>query len=200
MPFVLLAWVWSSLPETIPIHWNISGEANGFGSKSNLIMVPILLPLLTYLLMTFLPSLDPKKKVQTNSTKFQNLRLLLIGLMSILSCFIIFTAQGALDSQLTQSSIFMILGILLIVLGNYLPTVQQNYFIGIRTPWSLENEENWTKTNQLGGKLFFACGLLVILFSLLLKGSMLITLTSVVVIGAALVSIIYSFQLYKKTN
>ena len=199
IPFLLLAWIWSSLPEIVPIHWNISGEIDGYGGKSHLILVPIILPLLTYLVLTFLPMIDPKKKVQTNSTKYQNLRLLLIGGMSLLSCVIIYTAQREVDGLISQPMIFVILGLVLIILGNYLPTVRQNYFIGIRTPWSLENEDNWTKTNKLGGKLFFACGVLVVLFSFLLKGPMLVSATTVIVVTSALVSIIYSYKIYRKT-
>ncbi len=200
IPFILLAWIWPSLPEIVPIHWNISGEIDGYGSKSNLIIVPILLPLLTYLIMTLLPTIDPKKKVQTNSTKYQNLRLLLIGAMSILSCVIIYAALSNTDGQLKQPTVFFILGLTLIILGNYIPTVKQNYFIGIRTPWSLKNEDNWTKTNQLGGKLFFATGILVVIFSLLLEGSKLITLTTVLVIASAIASIFYSYKIRKQTS
>ena len=69
LPFIYLAFLWNQLPKTIPVHWNINGEIDRFGDKTELLLLPILLPLLTYFIFLFVPKIDPKNKLNSRSLK-----------------------------------------------------------------------------------------------------------------------------------
>ena len=198
VPFVYLALIWNSLPEVVPIHWDLYGRPNGWGSKAELILIPVLLPLLIYVIMTFAPKFDPKKKIETMGSKFQDLRLILTIFMSALATFIIYTATGTSAPSFNYIAIF--LGLLFAVLGNYFQTIKPNYFIGIRTPWALENEEVWRKTHQLGGKLWFAGGLVIILAGLFLKEEIYIVVFIGITILLVVVPFVYSYREFKKMS
>lgn len=196
IPFLYLAYVWGSLPKKVPMHWNIKGEIDRWGDKQELVLIPILLPLLVYVIFLIVPVIDPKKQLVKMGNKYQSLKLIFTLLMSLLALYIIYTAKEVSFSN--PNFIFVIMGILFIVLGNYFKTIQPNYFIGIKTPWTLENEQIWRKTHLLGGKLWFIGGFVLIITSLVLNNKLafvfFITITSLL----AFVPILYSYILYKK--
>ncbi len=139
IPFVYLMLIWSGLPETVPTHWNLEGEIDNWGSKWTMVMIPFLLPLLTYVIFTIVPKIDPKNKIQSDSGKYQNLKFALTTFMAVLAVFILYSIK---EQSLTNPNYIILgLGFLYIILGNYMKTLKANYFIGIRTPWTLENEK-----------------------------------------------------------
>jgi len=166
IPFIYLATVWQDLPETIAIHFNARGEADGFGSKNTLIYTLLLLIVGVFLLFKIIPYIDPKKRIQQMGDSYQKVQFFVLGLMSAISTFLIYTAAAGGNSN--NSILYAMIGFFFIVLGNYMPTFKPNYFVGIRTPWTLENETNWRKTHRLGGKIFMIAGVIITLFSLLL--------------------------------
>ncbi len=166
IPFIYLATVWKDLPETIAIHFNASGEADGFGSKNTLIYTLLLLILGVFLLFKVIPIIDPKKRIQQMGDSYQKVQFFVLALMSAISTFLIYTAASGGNSN--NSILFAMMGFFFIALGNYMPTFKPNYFVGIRTPWTLESETNWRKTHRLGGKIFMIAGVIITLFSLLL--------------------------------
>jgi uncharacterized membrane protein len=198
VPFVYLAVIWSSLPDVVPVHWDLQGNVNRTGSKFELVLIPVLLPLLMYVIMTFAPSIDPKGKIATMGSKFQALKTILTIFMSALATFIIYTATGSVAPSFNFMAIF--LGLLFTVLGNYFQTIKPNYFIGIRTPWALENEEVWRKTHQFGGKLWFAGGLVIILAGLFLKEETYIVVFIGITILLVVIPFVYSYREFKKIS
>ena len=137
LPFIYLGYIWDLLPETVPTHWNWKGEIDAWGNKKSLILITFLLPGLTYIIFSLVPLIDPKKKIQSMGNKFYNLKFLLVLFMSALAVFIIYSVKA----QSIGNTVFIILaiGVLYMLLGNYMKTIKANYFIGIRTPWTLEN-------------------------------------------------------------
>ncbi len=94
LPFIYLAYIWNDLPEKVPMHWNIKGEIDRYGDKSELILIPILLPLLVYVIFLVVPKIDPKNKLNKMGNKLQTIKFLLTTFMSILALFIIYTAKN----------------------------------------------------------------------------------------------------------
>jgi uncharacterized membrane protein len=92
------------------------------------------------------------------------------------------------------------LGLLFAFLGNIFYSLKPNYFIGIRTPWSLEDEQNWRRTHQLAGKVWFAGGLLIILLSMLLPLQAAIIAFISITLIISIIPIVYSFQIYQRTK
>jgi uncharacterized membrane protein len=152
------AWAWSSAPERVPIHWNLLGEVDGYGSKAfGLLLLPAIAAGL-YALLWFLPRIDPGRANLENSAKaYGAIRL---SLMTFLTALHIVCVRAALGAQINMS-LFMGLsmGVLFVVLGNYLGKLRPNWFAGIRTPWTLSSELSWTKTHRLAGPVFMLMGL-----------------------------------------
>ena len=195
LPFIYLAYIWNELPSKVPMHWNIKGEIDRFGDKTELIIIPFLLPLLVYLIFLVVPKIDPKNKLNKMGGKLQTIKFFLTTFMSILALFIIYTAKN--QSFANPNYIVLIIGILFIILGNYFKTIKPNYFIGIRTPWTLENETVWKKTHKLGGKMWFIGGVLIVILSLILSKSLNFTIFMIITGVITIIPIAYSFLIYK---
>lgn len=195
IPFIYLATIWGELPDSVPIHWNIEGEIDDYGSKGILIAIPFALPMLTYLIFLFTPVIDPKKRLDADNKKYQSLKLLLTGVMSAMALYILYASKTA--ESFGSATITIIFGVLFIILGNYIKTLKPNYFIGIRTPWTLESEDVWRKTHKSASLLWFIGGLLIIALSFLLP----IEINFIVFIGITIIitlaPIVHSYLIYK---
>ena len=198
LPFLYLAYIWNQLPAKVPVHWNVKGDIDRYGDKAELILIPLLLPLLVYVIFLVVPRIDPKKKLDKMGNKLQNLKLLMTTLMSVLALFILYSAQNQSFDQ--SNYLFILIGILYIILGNYSKIIKPNYFIGIRTPWTLESESVWKETHKLGGKLWFIGGIIVVLSGFILgnKPNLIVFLTITTI--NAIVPIVYSYMLFKKNS
>lgn len=195
LPFIYLAYIWNQLPEKVPMHWNIKGEIDRYGEKMELIIIPILLPLLVYIIILVVPKIDPKNKLNKMGNKLQTIKVLLTTFMSILALFIIYSAKN--QSFANPNYIILLIGVLYIILGNYFKTIKANYFIGIRTPWTLENESVWKKTHKLGGKLWFVGGIIVVLTSLILDKEPNVTVFLIITGIITIIPIVYSYIIFK---
>lgn len=195
LPFVYLIYLWNDLPEKVPVHWNANGEIDRWGDKAELLIIPFLLPLLTYLIFLMVPFIDPKDKIKNMGNKFYHLKFILVLFMSILAVFILYFAQT--QSITNMSMLFVLIGFLILTLGNYFKTLRPNYFIGIRTPWTLENEDIWRSTHALAGKLWFIGGLFIIALGLVFSGK--IVVPALIGISGVLVIIplVHSFVRFK---
>lgn len=198
IPFVYLAYVWNSLPEKVPLHWNIEGEIDRYGEKSELILIPLLLPLLIYVLFTIIPRIDPKRKIKNMGNKYTILKSIMTIFMSALAMIIIYAALN--ETLYNPNYIVLLIGILFALLGNYFKTLRANYFIGIKTPWTLENETVWKETHKLAGKLWFAGGLLIVLTSILLDKKTNFTLFAVITVFITVIPVVYSYIKYQSIS
>ncbi|MEZ4854613.1 SdpI family protein [Flavobacterium sp.] len=197
LPFIYLAYIWNNLPEKVPLHWNGAGEIDRWGSKTEMLIPIVLLIFVPYVIFAFLPKLDPKGKLNKMVNKLNQLRFLFSLFMSVLAIFIIYSTQQTASKP---TFVFVLIGFLFAVLGNYFKTIQPNYFIGIRTPWTLENEEVWKKTHLLGGKLWFAGGLLMAISCLCIKNPLSLYIFFSITAVITLVPIVYSYIEFKKLN
>lgn len=196
VPFVYLAVIWNHLPETVPLHWNAAGEIDRYGSRKELWMIPLMTSGLIYLLMLAVPAIDPKKRIQEMGAKYTQLRYALVAAMSALAVVIIYMVERGERGGLTP--VLVITGLLIAVLGNYMKTVRPNYFIGIRTPWTLESPEVWNKTHSLAGKLWFAGGLVIVLLPFLVEGPLQFYLLIGLVLLISFIPVVYSYLQFRK--
>lgn len=195
-PFVYLALIWNSLPETVPVHWNSSGEIDKWGNKLTLILMLFMLPVLTYIIMTAVARIDPKKKMPLMGGKLYQFKFSMVLFMSFLALFIVYSTKNLSSSS--PSFVFAIVGGLFVILGNYFKVIQPNYFIGIKTPWTLEYPEVWKATHLFAGKLWFIAGLVIILGSLIFESAVFSKVFLVVVLSIATAPLAYSYLKYKK--
>ncbi len=195
IPFAYLAFIWNSLPAEVPVHWSINGEINRWGSKNELWTLPFLLPFLVYVIFIIMPFIDPKRQIERMGPKFHNLKLIMVLSMSLLAVVILYATQ---QQELSETLLFAALGFMFTALGNFFKTIRPNYFIGIRTPWTLENETVWRKTHRMSGKLWFAGGLLIILSSLTLAPQTAMIFFFSMVALLTLIPLVYSYRLYHR--
>lgn len=194
LPFVYLAYIWPSLPQSVPMHWNASGEIDRWGDKSETLMIPILMTGLVYVLFLILPKIDPKGKLESMGNKLNSFRMILTCFMSVLSLYVLYSIK-TLNAD--PKMLFPLLGLLFAFLGNYMKTMKPNYFIGFRTPWTLENEEVWKKTHKMGGMLWFIGGLLMT-FTFLLDGKTQLYTFMAIIVVITIIPVVYSYLEFQK--
>ena len=198
LPILFGLIVWNRLPEQIATHWGANGQADGYSGKAFAVFgIPCILAVLQ-LFVSFITLNDPKRR--NIHKKPLTLTFWIIPVMSVIVNGITYAA--ALGMEIEVGIIISILvGILLIALGNYMPKLQQNYTIGIRVPWTLNSTENWNRTHRLGGKTFILGGFLLIIAGFL--GSVMgdygtLAALIVIVLICAGVPAVYSFWLFKR--
>lgn len=197
-PFVYLALIWNSLPERVPVHWNYKGEIDNWGSKFSLLLLLFMLPVLMYGLLIAASKIDPKKRISLMGRKFYELKFFLVLFMSLLATFIVYITKNQSFSH--PGLMYVAVGVLLIVFGNYFKVIQPNYFIGIRTPWTLENKQVWKATHAFAGKLWLAAGFIFILGGLTFSGFNFAKLFVGIGISIAVIPIIYSYFKFKSLD
>ena len=195
-PFVYLALKWNQIPDSVPLHWNASGEIDRWGDKAELWVLPCMMLIPTYLILLAVPAIDPKGQISRMGVKYQHLKFIIVGSMALL-CLVILHLSGKAEASL-PGPVFAVIGLMFAMLGNYFKTLKPNYFIGIRTPWTLENAEIWNKTHRLGGILWFAGGLLIAVAALLLDVTALLPAFFTAIGIMVGVPLVYSYVLFRK--
>ncbi|MCF8888137.1 SdpI family protein [Priestia megaterium] len=194
----LVAWLIAlpHLPATMPIHWGANGEADGFATKINAMILTVGIMVLIYFIIAFVPRIDPRKENYKYFSKTYNI---LLNAVLLLFFFVnMSTILQGLGYNVPMSYIAPIMaGLVFIIIGNYLQRVRSNYFMGIRTPWTLSNETVWKKTHRLSGKIFFIGGLLILISAFLPDGYKSVIMWGSIVLCVA-VPYLYSYLAYKK--
>jgi uncharacterized membrane protein len=167
-PFLILLatvglslWAYPLLPDVVASHWGFSGQADGWSSRQfHCLFFPALIFGL-YFLLSLMPKLDPRSE---RYAQFSRAFLIIRDIVLLFMFFIFVTATLAnLGYKLNIGVLVSTAsGLLLIVMGNYLGKVKSNFFIGIRTPWTLSSENVWNRTNRLMARLFIIFGLIII--------------------------------------
>jgi len=192
--FVVAAWLYPQLPESVPSHWNAQGEIDGYMSKPWGVFLMPLITLAIYLMFFALPLISPHgfrmEKFTSVVRVFQTVMVLFMSLVTVTA---LLAARG--DAVPVSNITLGAVGMLLVVLGNYMGKVRKNFFIGIRTPWTLASDEVWARTHRLGGWTFSIAGLLMMITSF--TGANVEILVWICA-GAALIPVLYSFILYRK--
>ncbi|MEQ3654498.1 MAG: SdpI family protein [Dokdonia sp.] len=195
LPFLYLGFIYPELPNTVPTHWNGQGVIDAWGPKHSLWLIPFFMPVLTYVLLLVVPKIDPKGQLKHMGSKFDKFKFIITLFMSVLAMYIIYATQQ--QSLGSIKIIFVLMGCLFAAIGNYLPAVKPNYFIGIRTPWTLENQTVWKKTHRLSGRIWVIGGLIIVVLSLLLAPTLALTLFITITILLVVIPLVYSYRLFK---
>jgi len=194
--FVVALWAYPQLPPRVATHWNIRGEPDGYSSRFVGAFLAPLMILGFAALAQVLPKIDPRGK---NYLKFHDTYWLLINGVLIFSGVMDLMVIGdAIGAPVPVGRITpLALGFLFIVIGNYLGRVQPNWFVGIRTPWTLSSDEIWRKTHRLGGWVCVFAGLLFIV-SAFMPGFRNSVPLVVIIIGLVLTPVFYSLYLWMR--
>lgn len=163
-PFAYLALIWNQLPAEIATHYDLRGHADGWMKKETAMLVMGGLSAFLYWLLRYLPQIDPKGRLQ--SSNYQKLRFVIGVFFAGITAGMWYMADHPVEKQYLLTPLLALVGLLLAGMGNYMTTIKPNWFVGIRTPWTLQIDTVWRRTHRLGGWLMVAGGLLIVVLAL----------------------------------
>jgi len=192
--FAMVIAQYAGLPDPMPTHWDAAGQVNGWMPKFwGAFLFPLIMAAI-WLIFLVLPRISPHGfEMEPFMRAWGVLKVTTLALMLFVGALVLRAAKNG--GELSQTAMFAAMGVLFVVMGNLLGKVTRNFFVGIRTPWTIANEEVWNRTHRLAGKLFVAAGLVVVASAFL--GASIWPL--IVAIGlAALIPVVYSYVLYRR--
>jgi len=193
---LISAWAWQQLPADAQIatHWNLEGEVDGYSSKfMGLLIMPLMIVFISAIFQ-FLPRIEPRKENLIRSLKAFSWIWIGTGLLlGVVHAAIVANAVG-LPINIFFLAVSMT-GILLVIVGNYMGKVRSNFFLGIRTPWTLSSELSWAKTHRLGGRLFVFLGIAMTAAAFWSTSTILYLVPLILMITVGL--LVYSYFIWK---
>ena len=197
--FVLIAvgvaaWLYPQLPAEVPTHWNIHGQVEGYMPRFwGAAMAPLMIVGLA-ILMVLLPLISPRKfEIEPFARVYTTLMLAAQGFMLVIGVVVL--AAGAGYAVRVPFVVMLAVGVLFMVLGNYMGKLRRNFFMGIRTPWTLASDAVWERTHRMGGWAFMLGGAVLVIGTL--AGDMLWSLAIAIAI-AVVAPVAYSFVIYRR--
>ncbi|PTX63283.1 putative membrane protein [Melghirimyces profundicolus] len=195
----VFAWaVYDRLPDRVPSHFGPSGKPDDYSDKE--VFIPMMSGLILSLpfFIKWLPFIDPRRENYRKFTRFYEIFRLVLTLF--LGGVFVATLLYTLGYPVNLSKIMPVgLGLLWIVLGNFMGQVRPNWFFGIRLPWTLENEEVWRRTHRFTGPLWVGAGILI-LFTALLPAGMTFWVVLPILILSSLLPMVYAYAVYRKLS
>jgi uncharacterized membrane protein len=181
------------LPEVIPVHWDARGHVNEWGPKWSLFLLGPGIMVFMVLLFAAIPWLSPKQfEVESFRATYLYIMIMIVSMMAYAQILIVLAALGV-PFDMTRA-VEGCVCLLIALLGNVMGKVRRNFFVGIRTPWTLTNERVWNATHRLGAKTLFAGGLAGLL-AVILKAPFWLPLAAIAI--SALIPVTYSLVFYK---
>ena len=212
LPTIVTAVALKFMPNTVPLHYNFAGEIDRWGSKYEHFLMPALLIVFVVLMQVI--TYFQEKKIEDEPTpreqasRRNNIKVVRIVTIVfeifwlILICWMLWTSKenANLGTEQTATNIgqfiWIALGILLVVIGNILPKSRMNSVIGVRTTWSMYNEETWSKSNRFGGIVLMVTGIAMVITSLILKESALIIVNIGLTVLSSIVILVYTYKVF----
>lgn len=199
-PILIGLLLWNRLPAQIPTHWGINGQIDGWSSRKSAVFAMPFIMACGQIIMLAAIYVDPRKK--NIHKKPMTVGLWIIPVLSLVLNSAIYAIALGMKISMTTIIVF-VLAILWIILGNYMPKLQQNYTIGIKVSWALNSEENWNRTHRMAGKVLVATGIILFLEGILLLGGVIgENVSYYLMIAFILISVIapccYSYWLFRK--
>lgn len=193
LPVLVGLILWNDLPDTIATHWGFNGQADGYSSKALAVLGLPLLLLVVHWFCVFATKLDPKHK-EINPKMFSIVLWICPAISIVMNTMVYLIALGKEIRFVSGVIIFM--GLLFIIIGNYLPKCRQSFTMGIKLPWTLESEENWNKTHRMAGVLWVTGGIVIIATAIFESFIVFFSIVMLMVI----VPTVYSYLNYKKNK
>jgi uncharacterized membrane protein len=195
--FVLTLVVYSRLPDRVPVHYGLSGEPDAYGSK---LQLALLAPIVSVVLAGFLAVLPVLGPFRENFERFRvtygRISVTVLGAIATIHAILLLKALGA-DFNV-GSAACILGGAVVAMLGNWMGKVRRNFYVGIRTPWTLANDDVWRRTHRIGGKVMVAAGVIAAATGALAPPRVAFVVLIAVLLVAAGWSVVYSYVIYRK--
>lgn len=196
LPLAVTALLYGRLPESVPIHWDIDGTVT-YGGKWSLLLLSAL-NLIMVALFVVLPKIDPRRQNYNKFRKYYDLYLIATELFML--CVWVVTISEAFwpGSVNVEKVVTVGVSLLFIFIGNIMPKFKNNFFMGIKTPWTLSNDVVWNKTHRLGGFLFVIAGAGTLISSFLFPVKMVFWIMMAFVFAVVLIPAAMSYLWYRR--
>ena len=196
-PVIILVVVYQKLPERVPVNFGFDGTVNAYGDRATLWMMAGLGPLMA-LLFQFLPRIDPKRQNYAKFQRYYDQFAIFMELFLLAVFGLVVTETLRPGTVSIGRAVTALISIMLVLLGNMMGKIKHNYFFGIRTPWTLADPDVWTRTHTLGGKLWFALGVVLLPCSLLLPEQAFFVVLMGGLLGTTALVIVLSYLWYRQ--
>jgi len=196
VPLLIIGIFNNSLPDQIPIHWSLDGSVQ-YGSHITL-WINGSMGILFAFLFPILRKIDPRSKNYDKFGKYYDEFQIFMMLFFIALTSVIVSESLNPGRINVEMVIVLLVGILFTIIGNMMPKFKNNFFIGIRTPWTLANEEVWNRTHRLGGIMWFFGGLVIITAAIILNNGALFTVVAGVTLTISIVPIFMSYFWFRE--
>ena len=194
LPIVFVLIKWNTIPDTIPIHFNVSGEVDQYGNKSVLIIAPIIIFLLQWVGVA-----DAHFKNKKSPLKQPYVKVISWVCASVSFAISIMMYNAAIGKLMTvHRTLPIIIGVLLVVMGNLMPKFQKNKFVGLRVKWTLADSDIWFKTHRLCSRIAVITGFATIILGAFENAAITFPIMCGLVIITVLIPTVYSYILYKR--
>lgn len=199
--FIAGAWlfsiaVYSRLPDRVAVHWGMSGEPNRYGSRvEGAVLLPAMMVVL-YVIMQWYPSRDPRA---ANIAKFRSAYdTIVAATIAFLGVVHVLVLGQSLGWRVDVTTVILVCtGVMFLLFGNLLPLARSNFIFGIRTPWTLSNDQVWTRVQRVGGYAMVAAGLLTMVGAFFTRpGGVMVALASMILAGV--IPVVYSYVLWSR--
>lgn len=201
IPFAYAIYLYPTLPYKIPMHFNLNGEVDGWGSKESIYLLPAIMGLTSifvFLMLANIKKIDPKRYASADDKVYAQFGLFTVGFLFCLSMVILYgTAHVGIE---INKLIFPLLGFAFTGMGIYMPKLKQNYIAGFKLPWTLENEANWNATHALAGKVWMVGGTLQMATALLLDGAAIFIVFMSITAVMVIIPSAFSYRMFKRGN
>ncbi len=201
IPFAYAMYLYPYLPEIIPTHFGANGKPDAFGGRNSIYLGPGILAgagLLVYALLANLNKIDPKRYQKADDSLFWKFGLFIVAFMSCLSLVIIYaTAHPGVG---ISKMLLPLMGIAFAAIGAFMPKFHQNYFAGLRLPWTLDNEDNWNATHKFGGKVWMIGGVVLALIGFVFDNALAAILFFSILTLMVALPIGFSYRMFNNGN
>ena len=202
LPAVYLAIVWTGIPQTVPMHFDLKGNVDQYGTKTDLLIMTAVLTglnMLAYLAILNIYKIDPKKYAAQNKERLQRIGFSVALYLAAVSAMLIYVISTN-HVDIVMKFVFIAMGLLFALIGNNMYNLKPNYFAGMRLPWTLENEDNWRATHHVAGRLWFFGGFVIALLAFVLNEQWSVYSTFIALSFLILIPVIYSYRYYKRSQ
>jgi len=202
LPAVYLAIVWTGIPQTVPMHFDLKGNVDQYGTKNDLLIMTAVLTglnMLLYLAILNIYKIDPKKYAAQNKERLQRIGFSVSLYLAAVSAMLIYVISTN-HVNIVMKFVFIAMGLLFALIGNNMYNLKPNYFAGMRLPWTLENEDNWRATHHVAGRLWFFGGFVIALLAFVLNEQWSVYSTFIALSFLIFIPVIYSYRYYKRSQ
>lgn len=214
LPLIITGIVLKSFPDEVPMHYDMSGKIDRWGSKNEQFLFPVIILCMTlfwHIFITFyskkqVRATEDKERQEAKKNQFiiyiaafgTTIQFAIMHFLFLYSAWL--EAAAGSDKMIIDVNMvtFLLLGISLIILGNFMPKAKRNAAFGVRTVWSMYNDQTWAASQRAGGKSLIAAGILIVICSVLLDGIALIAAGLFFIVAASIAAVIYSHKAYKR--